>query len=72
MPKLSHYKLPEFKWEIASSDGLIPINALPAGIYPNGEVLYVGKKLHQGDEIPGYAYRESLSSLLGLCRVLLW
>ena len=53
IPKLSHYKLPELKWE-TTSDGLIPINALPAGIYPNGEVLYVGKKWHQGDEIPGY------------------
>ena len=53
MPKLSHYKLPEFKWKFIRN-GRIPIKALPAGIYPNGEVLYVGKIQHQGDEIPGY------------------
>ena len=63
MPKLSHHKS-EFKWEMTSG-GLLPINALPAGIYPNGEVLYVAKKWHQGDEIPGYVMRTEKS--LHLC-----
>ena len=42
IPKLSHYTLPELKWEIVA-DGPLPTNALPAGIFPNGEILYVGK-----------------------------
>ena len=53
MPTLSHYTLPEVKWEIIS-DGLLPTDALPAGIFPDGEILYVGKNQHRGDQIPGY------------------
>ena len=54
MPKLSHYTLPELKWEIVTS-GPLPTNALPAGIFPNnGETLYVGKRQHDCDEVPGY------------------
>ena len=53
MPKLSHYTLPELKWETVT-DGPLPTNALPAGIFPNGEILYVGKKQHEHDEVPGY------------------
>ena len=53
IPKLCHYTLPELKWEIVT-DGPLPTNALPAGIFPNGEILYVGKKQHEHDEVPGY------------------
>ena len=54
MPKLSHYTLPELKWEIVTS-GPLPTNALPAGIFPNnGETLYVGKRQHECDQVPGY------------------
>ena len=54
MPKLSHHTLPELKWEIVTS-GPLPTNALPAGIFPNnGETLYVGKRQHGGDQVPGY------------------
>ena len=53
MPKLSHYTLPEVNWE-AVSDGPLPSNALPAGVYTNGEILYVGKRQHHHDKIPGY------------------
>ena len=53
MPTLSHYTLPEVKWEIIS-DGSLPTDALPAGIFPDGEILYVGENQHRGDQIPGY------------------
>ena len=53
MPQLSHYTLPELKWENVT-DGPLPTNALSAGIFPNGEILYVGKGQHKRDEVPGY------------------
>lgn len=53
MPKLSHCTLPELKWETIS-DGPLPPNTFPAGVYPNGEILYVGKKQHHREKVPGY------------------
>ena len=46
VPKFCHYIFPELKWESVSDD-LLPSNAFPAGVAPNGEVLYVGRKQHR-------------------------
>lgn len=53
MPKLSHITFPEVKWETIS-DNSPPPNVFSAGVYPDGEKLYVGKIQCSGDEVPGY------------------
>ena len=54
MPKLSHYTRHELKWGIITS-GPLPTNTLPAGIFSNnGKTLCVGKRQHEGDQVPGY------------------
>ena len=54
IPKLCHYTFPELKWGMVS-DGNLPSNPLPAGIAPNGEVLYVGRTHHTVNFLaPGY------------------
>ena len=50
IPKLHHYTLPELKWETISN-GPLPSNAFPAGVAPNGEVLYVGRKQHKSKHL---------------------
>ncbi|XP_065907124.1 uncharacterized protein [Dysidea avara] len=56
LPRLSHFTYPKDEWvKIYSHD--LPSNAFPAGIAPDGEVLYVGRAEHLNDEydvIPGY------------------
>ena len=55
VPKLCHYTFPELKWEMVS-DGDLPSNAFPAGVAPNGEILYVGRTHHRANILaPGYA-----------------
>ena len=49
VPKLCHYVLPEIKWESVSDDPL-PSNAFPAGVAPDGEVLYVGRIQHRSSK----------------------
>ena len=50
MPSLSHFTYPSDKW--VKFYGLsLPPNAFPAGIAPDGEVLYVGR-----GERPNYSY----------------
>ena len=44
VPKLSNFVFPEVKW-IQVWDGRLPSNAFAAGTCPNGEILYIGKKI---------------------------
>lgn len=54
VPKLCHYTFPELKWQMVS-DGDLPSNAFPAGVAPNGEILYVGRAQHKANLlVPGY------------------
>ena len=53
LPKLSHITYPTINW-VTVSDGYLPTNAIAAGVAPNGEVLYVGRREYSGDVIPGY------------------
>ena len=53
LPKLSHITYPTINW-VTVSDCHLPPNAIAAGVAPNGEVLYVGRREHARDLIPGY------------------
>ena len=53
LPKLSHITYPPINW-VTISDGHLPPNAIAAGVAPNGEVLYVGRREYARDLIPGY------------------
>ena len=59
LPRLSHFTYPKDEWVKIFSHRLPP-NAFPAGIAPDGEVLYVGRaecfnsEYDRNDEIPGY------------------
>ena len=56
LPRLSHFTYPKDEWVKIFSHSLPP-NAFPAGIAPDGEVLYVGKAEHligEYEVIPGY------------------
>ena len=54
IPKLCHYTFPELKWTTVSDDHLL-LSAFPAGVAPNGEVLYIGRTQHVADcLVPGY------------------
>ena len=53
LPKLSHITYPAINW-VTVSDGHLPPNAIAAGVAPNGDVLYVGRREHARDLIPGY------------------
>ena len=53
LPALSVYMVTATSW-VTLSDGHLPPNAFAAGVAPNGEVLYVGRKKHQYEMMPGY------------------
>ena len=53
LPELSHFTYPTINW-VTVSDGHLPPNAITAGVAPNGEVLYVGRRGYANDLIPGY------------------
>ncbi|XP_065898031.1 uncharacterized protein [Dysidea avara] len=53
LPKLFHITYSTINW-VTVSDGHLPPNAITAGVAPNGEVLYVGRREHARDLIPGY------------------
>lgn len=42
----------EFVWEFASS-GTVPEGAVSCGQTADGELLYVGRAIHQGSQTPG-------------------
>ena len=48
-----HNTFPTINW-VTVSNGVLPPNAVAAGVVPNGEVLYVGRGEHEDDMIPGY------------------
>ena len=54
IPKLCHHTFPELKWEMVSDDSFPP-KAFPAGVTPNGEILYVGRTQYSVNVLaPGY------------------
>ncbi|XP_065893534.1 uncharacterized protein [Dysidea avara] len=53
LPKLSHITYPSINW-VTVSGGRLPTNAIAAGVAPNGELLYVGRREYSGDVVLGY------------------
>lgn len=57
-----------FVWEFASS-GNIPEGAVSCGQTADGELLYVGRCLHQGTQTPGMNYAKLSQPKVFICHL---